>query len=347
MLPTQQLVERFISWDRIRDRLGRYPAIARAFPLPLLLRHRTTSPYFCHYMAWRLGAWSTEALFERLEALLALAESLPNWEFEQPLLEDPDFSTYWSLLWQLQVAEHLLATGENVAWARSGPDLRADVAGQRLFVECYVYRKSFGLKEFLYEVLSKLGPDIRFDYDFFLQFSLPGNAETAAFLDRTFTPFLDEAALAELRTQARIRWPVVVSRPASTLVISLDDPDDIACERFDPTVAPQHHGDPLGYVRVALEEAIRAKASSNDLANCRPNLLAVNYLLSTDLSAADNLRAIEEVPVTLPPSLDGVAIASFGINGRLTRNDLPLLAVVTPCPPSIEAVARPRPTPME
>ena len=42
----QILVERFLSWERVQERLQHYPAIQRNFPLDLLRRHRVTPPYF-------------------------------------------------------------------------------------------------------------------------------------------------------------------------------------------------------------------------------------------------------------------------------------------------------------
>src|SRR5262252_5138239 len=141
----QVLVERYISWDRVAQRLGRYEAIRRAFPLDLLHRHRATPPYYCHYMAWRLGTWFNESLFARLDELLANAERLQGWSGERGLLENPDFAAFWALVWQLQVAEHLCEVGSEVRWGNPGPDLSVLIDGRRLFVECYVFRKSFGL----------------------------------------------------------------------------------------------------------------------------------------------------------------------------------------------------------
>ena len=102
--PSQKVfVDRFISWSLVKERLARYGALRRAFPLTLLERRRDSPPYFCHYMAWRLGTWSTETLFARLDELLLHAEALPNWEHERGLLESAEYADYWSLMWQLQV----------------------------------------------------------------------------------------------------------------------------------------------------------------------------------------------------------------------------------------------------
>src|SRR6185295_13003085 len=122
------LVERFVSWDRVRERLNRYPAIARAFPLTLLERHLASPPYFCHYMTWRLGVWG-ETTFPRLEELLAHAESLPGWEGESSMLETSDFAAFWPLVWQLQIGEHLSAVGTDVRCGNPGPDYAVTISG--------------------------------------------------------------------------------------------------------------------------------------------------------------------------------------------------------------------------
>lgn len=336
--PAQKvLVERFVSWDRIAKRLDRYESIRRAFPRDLLERHRNTPPYHCHYMTWRLGTWFNESLFARLNELLARAEGLPGWNRERGLLENPDFAAFWALVWQLQVAEHLCSVGSDVHWGNPGPDLSVMVGGRRLFVECYVFRKSFGVNLFLEEVLGRVGPDIKLDHDYCLPFSLPSDAATEAFLDKALRPFLDEAALVRLRAKARKQHPVVVVRPASTLVINLMGDD---MEKYDPRIVPSVTGDPDAHIAVILTEAIGQKAGANQLEVHRPNLVAVNYLLSTDAQLAFNLRGLR--PVVVPESIDGFAVApGVGIDGRLDRSQLVLVGSKTPRDPILEVVADP------
>lgn len=64
----QQLVNQRMNWTRVEDRLDRLHAIARAFPLDRLKAGGESPPYYCHYMGWRLGTWSDEAPFERLDS---------------------------------------------------------------------------------------------------------------------------------------------------------------------------------------------------------------------------------------------------------------------------------------
>ena len=173
----RQFVHQYINWFRVAARLKRYPAIERNFPLAVLKGGCENPPYYCHYMAWRLGVWWNESNFERLEELLCCAEKLPCWRDEKSLLYSPEFGDFWSLIWQLQIAEHLCKVGTDVRWAKSGPDLSVRIDGKRWHVECYVLRKSFGLIEFLEELLQQIDPKIRVQYDPCLPFRLPQNGE--------------------------------------------------------------------------------------------------------------------------------------------------------------------------
>lgn len=326
-LAQQTLVERFLSWDRVRDRLGRFEHIGRAYPLALLEQHRGTPPYFCHYMAWRLGTWNNEGLLQRFDHLLGVGAALPGWAGERTMLESPDFSVYWSLLWQLQMAEHLLSVGTEVRWNNPGPDLAVTIEGTRIYVECFVLRKSFGIRLFLQELLQHLGPDIKLDHDYCLRLDLPQNQGTNQFLDDALRPFLDEAAIQRLRAEAQTRYPVVVAQPASTLVILLEGANVSA---YDPAIHQSVTGDPEQHLRVILSEALTQKAGANALAEHRPNLVAVNYLLSTDAQVALTLRGLPPPPA-LPEGIDGFAVApAVGIDGRVTREQLLLLACREP-----------------
>lgn len=80
--PSQrQLVHEFVNWGIVEQRLQRFPAIGRAFAMKYLRSHQDTPPYYCHYMAWRLGTWNSESLFARLVELLD--ESLSRWKMPQ------------------------------------------------------------------------------------------------------------------------------------------------------------------------------------------------------------------------------------------------------------------------
>lgn len=326
-LAQQVFVERFLSWDRVRDRLDRFQHIRRAYPLALLEQHRDTPPYFCHYMAWRLGTWNNEGLLARFDHLLGIGEGLPGWADERTMLQSPDFSVYWSLLWQLQMAEHLLAVGTEVRWNNPGPDLAVTIDGTRIYVECFVFRKSFGIRLFLEDILGRLSPDIRLDHDYCLPFSLPRDRDATEFLDGALRPFLDDAAIQRLRVDAQTRYPVIVAQPASTLVIFLEGADASA---YDPTIHQSVTGDPEHHLRVILSEALAQKAGANALAAHRPNLVAVNYLLSTDAQVALTLRGLPPPP-SLPEGIDGFAVApGVGIDGSVAREQLLLLACREP-----------------
>lgn len=220
----RQLVHRFVDWGIVEQRLQRFPAIGRAFPVELLKEYQETQPFYCHYMAWRLSTWSSESFFARLDELLDGAAKLPNWSAEKPLLMSPEFSAFWSLVWQLQVAEYLCEIGSSVQWASSGgPDLSVQVESETWYVECYTYHKSFGLALFIEELLQQLDASIRIQYDLCKPFRLPQNRECSGFLDRTLSDFTDPAFIERARFKALSQHPILLhSTHENSLVIYME-----------------------------------------------------------------------------------------------------------------------------
>ncbi len=327
--PAQRhFVHQLIDWERVKCRLECYPAIRQAFPLEALKQHCESPPYYCHYMAWRLGTWPDELLFQRLEELLGCAKALPHWEHERSLLCSAEFGDFWSLVWQLQVAEHLCEVGTEVCWAESGPDLSVKVGDERWFVECYTYHKSFDLLLFLREeLLLKLDRAICTNYDQCLPLRLPQNSDRTEFLHEILSPFLDPAYLENAKEKAKQKYPVVLYKhPSSSLYVYVKGNDVYA---YKPGIVPNRTGSPKNYLEVALREAVEAKRNSNALEKHHPNILAVNYLLSTDYQVAKS--SPERVKsLTLPeiePNIDALAVSAIGIDEQLTREKLEVVRV--------------------
>ena len=316
----RQLVHQLIDWERVTSRRERYPEIGRAFPLETLKTGCESPPYYCHYMSWRLGTWEDESLFRRLEDLLCCAEALPDWEDEKKsLVSSADFAEFWSLVWQLQVAEHLCEVGTDVRWAQSGPDLSVKTGDERWYVECYTPRKSFGLLRFLEELLRKLDSDIRISYDLCLPFQLPQNSDRNSFLDKVMSQFRDPTCLAKAKEAAKQKYPVILYRePESSLHVYLEG-DGV--DAYMPGIVPNRTGSPELYVEQVLREAANAKKCSNALAKHRPNLLAVNFLLSDDYQLARSSRGIRAL-LKIEPNIDVLAASTVGINERLTMEKL-------------------------
>ena len=326
--PAQRhFVHQSINWECVRCRRDRYPAIGRAFPLNSLTQHCESPPYYCHYMSWRLGTWQNESLFQRLQELLCCAEALPHWENERSLLRSAAFGDFWSLVWQLQVAEHLYKVGTAVRWAESGPDLSVKIGGKRWFVECYTYRKSFDLLLFLEELLGELDPAVCTSYDLCSPFRLPQNSKRTKFLHQVLSPFLDPAFLEKAKEKVKLKYPeVLYKHPSSSLRVYVDGGNE---DVYEPGIVPNNVGDPESYFEVALREAVSAKQCSNDLKNHHPNIVAVNYSVSTDYQVAKSLP--ERVhSLTLPeiePNIDVLAASAIGIDERMAREKLEVIKV--------------------
>lgn len=341
----RKLVHRRIDWERVTSRRKCYPAIKRAFPLETLQKGCESPPYYCHYMAWCLGAWpqESESLVWRLEELFHCAEMLPNWEHEKSLLSDTDFAVFWSLVWQLQVAEYLHEICEDVCWAKSGPDLSVKIGGERWFVECYTYRKSFGVLSFLKELLLQLDPAIRIEYNRCLPFSLPGGRDREPFLHEVLSPCLDPAYLAKHKKAAEQEYPVILYKaPDSSLHVYVDGSDDAD---YIPDRIPNAVGDPEYYLEIALREAVRAKRSSNDLTSHHPNLVAVNYLLSPDYQLAKSSRRTSSLS-EIDANIDVLTVSAVGIDERLTTEKLEVVMLAESVElGALARIARACPTP--
>ena len=326
--PAQRhFVHKLIDWKRVKCRLERYPTIAQAFPLNTLEQHCESSPYYCHYMSWRLGTWQDESRFQRLEELLCCAQTLPHWKHERSLLLSAEFGDFWSLVWQLQVAEHLCKVGTDVRWAESGPDLSVKVDGERWFVECYTYRKSFVTLSFLEELLLKLDPAVRTNYDICSPFRLHENSDRTEFLHQILSPFVDPAYLANAKKKAKRKYPEVLIKHRSSSLYVYVEGDDV--DAYEPGIVPNNVGNPECYLQVALREAVAAKQCSNELKNHHPNLVAVNYLLSTDYQVAKSLPEGVQSPTLfeIEPNIDVLAASAIGIDERLAREKLEVIKV--------------------
>lgn len=323
-------VHQLLDWSQVEARTERFPAIRRTFPVELLRKYDERAPYYSHYMSWRLGTWRDETLFERLEELLLCAEALPNWKQEKAsLVSSPDYSEFWSLVWQLQMAEYLDGVGSEVAWATQkapSPDLSAVVYGQRCFVECYVPRKSFGLLRYIEDVVSRVDESICVSYDSCLPFRLAGNSSETDFVDHVLRRCLAPDRLAEAKREAETEYPVVLFKDEdSSLYVYVEGEK---ANNYMPGIVPNRVGCPERYLELVLREAVGTKQSSNGLGDHRPNLLAVNYLLSTDFQLAASLRglpAAAQINFDLGASIDTLAVSTAGIDECLSREKLKIV----------------------
>ncbi len=311
-------------------RLLRYEAIGRAFSVDMLKSRRECPPYYCHYLAWRLGAYENDDLFQRLEELFSCAIQLPNWEVEKKsLINTAEIADFWAVLWQLQVAELLCKVGTDVCWSKPvagkrSPDITVVIGSHRWYIECYTYRKSFDLLVFLEEVLRIIDPQINVDYDKCLPLRLPKNNERCAFVDEVLSRVVDPNLLSKARRRAKTEWPQVLYNDRnSSLRIHLEHEDiDSYCPSSNSV------GSPRSYLETVLREAVDNKKNSNGLGSHRPNCLAVNYVLSRDYQLARSLRDWGAIRTPeLGPHLDALAVGAVGIDECLTREKLDAVTV--------------------
>lgn len=321
-----QLVERALDWHLVRARLDQFHSIAKTFPIEVLRAATKSEPYYCHPVAWRLGTWQAEALLTRIDDLLRVGEALPNWKKEKALIRGRDFADFWSLLWQLQVAEYLLGRRCSPSWIGSGPDFQVNTDCGQAYVECYVYRKSFGVEAFLDELVRASCPDAYLLRDHCLPFQIPSE-KRGQMISTFLAPLLDAECLESKRRKALQSYPVVLSALEGTslrLVLGSDDTNTYA-----PASGATFTGDPDSYLSVALREAMNAKSDASALESHRPNLLLINFLLSVDAQIAiHRATSLSHSPShpELPDSIDAAAISTVGIDEKLTNAALQLIS---------------------
>ncbi|MDQ6971116.1 MAG: hypothetical protein Q9M30_00555 [Mariprofundaceae bacterium] len=327
-MPSQQvLVQKHLDWNRVGKRLEEFSHIQSHFPEKVLRKGINKPPYYCHYMAWRLGTWpdNNDDLFELFDRLLGIASGLENWKKEFSNFKSScDFAEFWSLLWQLQVAHFFMQSGD-ASWNPKGPDLAVRTGHGTFYVECYAYRKSFGVENFIEELMRKVDKNIRVEHQSNLPFALPSDNTRNQFLDELFHPYLNPEYLDNKRKEAQQSWPANLHVPvnAKNFRVYLEGPTQAYAPGLNAS------GGPSNYRALAIKEGIESKKNSNDLVNHRPNILAINYLLSPDYQMSCN--ALAEMGEKLPSidfgkSLDAVLLASCGIDCKLSSNNsLPIL----------------------
>lgn len=282
----KKIVEKYLDWKKVEERLGKYKHICEQYPIADL--EACSGPYYCHYLSWRLGTWNNDdGFFEKFDELLELGSSLPNWKkADKNRLKDSDFADFFGVIWELQVARLFSSFGDKVKveWTESGPDLKVQCDGETFYVECYTYRKSFGLMEYIEELFVRIDKNLRVRHRPYLPLSLPQNRDTEKFLGEIFNPYLDAGFLEAKKREAERESPVLLPVPRGTenLYIYLEGSGEEAI----PNPVPSNGGDPERYLSNAVEEALNNKKNNNRLADTRPNLLAVNFFPGHDFEAA-------------------------------------------------------------
>jgi hypothetical protein len=307
-------IEKFLNWQKVEERLNRYEYIADLFSLDDLKRCTAVSPYYCHYMSWRLGTWKNEDWFEYFNKLLEKSKKIRGWEMVSRVPGGCEFDKFWGFVWELQSAIFFSeGLGLIAEWEKEGPDIKVSVNDTNFYVECTTYRKSFALEEFIGELFHLISPTIRSNHIPCTSFSLPKNQEINDFLDNLFKPYLDPAFLKGEFKRLESQTPLLLPIPTGidNFYIYLENEKaknhDYAVERILTSA-----GDPVDFLSIACKEAVKNKTLANNLQNIHPNLLMVNFVLGSDWQLARSLRKIPEP--TLSEVFDGIFFAACGID---------------------------------
>jgi hypothetical protein len=314
----RKLVSQLVSNDLIEQRLKKYPEIASHFSKHI--EKCCTQGRYCHQMAWRLGTWTSEPIFGRLDQLLGLAKAMPGWSGEQGMLANPQYSNFWSLFWQLQVAEWLVSLGFSPKWNNPGPDLLVEVEGQSVWLECYSMVGLYEPVEFLSEILPAIHPDLEVDY---APSGNPGAVDEV--LPESCVITVESELPAAVEKARTGQWPILLYASSDGAVTVRLYGDDI--DHYDPSLDRGHTLDFEGHFRRALHQAFRGKIGKNALANNRPNVVMINLVVNELFQlAVDPVRHLSEDPRALIPAnavtgsqdLDAVIWTITGIDEKLT-----------------------------
>ena len=304
---------------RYHSRLASYPDLAKFGCLPENFSDisNNESPWFCHGLAFRMATYSND-YFARWEALFNKARQADGWDNEYNHWKNTGdhwakkWDKFHHFLWVLQCYEYFSERGHDVSFPavinpRSAmPDMLISRQGQaNVYVECLNYSKWWPQEHFVEELLHYIDPNlvVKRIHNVNLSnnpFSNEKFGETLELLAVELTP----ERLAALRILAATEQPQPVCQIGGVQV-SLEGRGNYLSD-------PNAHGDPSFSWPIFEKEIIKAKENSNNLKNCRPNLVLVNGLgldFQLSIPEAKNLE--------LPCSIDEIWIFTCGINSKL------------------------------
>ena len=319
--PTQYFVHKFINWEKVEERLSKYKYIDKYFPISTLKSEKFTEepPFYCHYLAWRLGVWKNEQFFEYFNHLLENAETINGWNGKKRIQNENEFGQFWSFLWELQVAEFLTSFPNlQVNWnVSNGPDLHIQKNSEELFVECKTVHKSFGLENFIEEVLNQIDKTIRVSHGIFMKFSLSQDNKRIILFDSIFRPFLDPAFIENKKIEVQKVSPLIIVEyiyPNFFIYLENSDAKPASYELLSKIYSAS---DPIKYTDVIYKEIIN-KVKENNLESCHPNLLFVNLVLSKDWQLACGWNNQHNLPQS--QNLDNILLTACDIDKPANYN---------------------------
>jgi hypothetical protein len=277
-------------------------------------------------LSLRLALYRNDALLNNFEELIQLASQVPGSKNEFKKWQGRPYDSYFSLLWQLQVAQFLHASGATLEWNGSGPDLKITYREREFFAECYVHNKRLGMESFIMDILSHIDGNLQLTRQHNLAHRQSLQDETCI-LESLLGPLSDAGHMQSCRQKAEIERPVEVSRwPTRTSA------DEVPLMRVVLEGSGEYipgmnaHGDPAKTLEAWLKESANAKKDSNNLKDHRPNVVFIQCLSIDHASAFDilNKSPIWITDVPMPNNLDMIVWSVCGIDSRLPGSHMVL-----------------------
>ena len=311
--------------SRYQSRLASYPSLTKFGCLPEQVSDIASDEgtWFCHGLAFRMATHANDC-FAQWEELFNKVQQADGWDKEYENWNKP--SDHWAkkwdrfhrLLWMLQCYEYFTESDHKVSFPQAiknqaMPDMLVKRSGQdALYVECKFYSKWWLQEDFVKELLHFIDPNLKIErqHNVYLSSNPFSDVQSDVQFEKTLACLAVEITLnrlADLRKLAEKKSPQPLCEIGDVKVL-LEGEDE-----YQP--GPNAHGDPAGSWPIYVDEIIRGKKGSNNLGNCRPNLVLVNGLgLDFQISFGEGFQIKD------PQSpIDEIWISKCGIDGKLAE----------------------------
>lgn len=318
---TKKYVHKYIDWNRIDRRLKKYKSIGSHWSLDELQGCSEKPPFYCHYISWILSTWEDDQLIEFIDKLLYEASILQNWDDEKGFIKSSEYHIFYGLMWQMQVAVWLKNKQEisNLKWNKGGgPDLVFEYEGKEYNLECYIKNKSYSDELFVEEVLRLIDSRIKVKHQIFMKHTMKCPNKDDNYFDNIFK-MIDEDFDPNSEKYFKKNPVIIYSSEDDNIVVYFDNGRN---HIYDPSVLPPGGGQPESYINQMITESIKDKNDKNKLRHFRPNILAINFLLSSDLQMFTDFNIKIEDLDKISCNIDNIYIFKCGID-KIPK-DIPL-----------------------
>lgn len=265
------------------------------------------------WLAFRLATYEDDAIFDRIEGLLAAAESLPDYFEEIAQAGWKEFQTFYARIFELQCFEYLRESGHNVFFKRKSqtgkhPDFILKSCSNLKYIECTCINKTQTELQIAEDVIKI------FDCEIGIHNILNIRRNNYKLSMSSVIDALLSISHNDIHTSQNTTNIVNAKTIYKNNNISVILPGS---GEYEPQ--ENAHGDPQCTADTMLRELFTAKNTCNGLATYRPNEIMANTLnidfqLAMPYICAHNIdRHINDLEA------DSIFIVSCGITDKISN----------------------------